>query len=82
VQLDVDQVHLTQVGRVRKAGQSGAMLDRAARMRVTFDSEPDQQLNAVGVGLAQSVGGAAADRGHEAGHDFLLVNGLLQPRAA
>jgi hypothetical protein len=53
VQLGVDQVYLAQVRCFGEVCHSRAMLDRAARMRVTFDSEPDQQLNAVGVGLAQ-----------------------------
>ena len=57
----MDQVHLAQVGLGRVTGYSRAMLNRLARMRVSFDTQAGQEPNAILIRLDQSVCRAAVD---------------------
>jgi hypothetical protein len=57
----MDQVDLAQVRPRRIACDARAVLHRLAGMRVTFDSDPDEQADALLVFLADPVGGAATD---------------------
>jgi hypothetical protein len=66
----MDQMDLPQIGLVGVTRHPGAVFDGPAQMRVTFDTEADQEPNAGSVRLAERVHRAAGDRNYYRSHSL------------